>query len=529
MKNVKLLYILFISLFITACGGGDTGSDNTSNQSITTNTTPQYSPSAITGYGIEPTVVYTETSNNVYYLDANTGDDVNGDGTSTDPWETLNKIFGVMNSGDTIILRNGNYGRFSQNNANNRTDWITFKADSGHAPVIAGIEMLNSSLRDTYLRFDNIKFSVGVTDAAFGINVSNVRHLEVRNSSISNFNHKYETGTAVRLVNSENILIYYCDISNVNRGFTASDSRNVTLSRNHIHGLSGGSGFQYAGGNDNFIIEKNNVYDSNFETNDLDPNSPYTTSNPGGHPHASAISIRSNDVWIRGNIFHDIGSSSGIMFYNPDAAGGEVAYNNIIIENNLLYDIQNVYVIRMNLLGTSVIVRNNTFAGHLRDTTQATYRLRTAFIVQSLASGYDGSGLHVYNNIMIGSVNLPQMTQTANNIFWTYSLYDNVHSFLSTPPDLGTKIMTSQAADYPIDYFTNNFFTGIDAEIDFTGAHHQVLDYHLTVNSEAVYFGDVDTQSGYSLGSIDANGFIQDDGPVRDAEHNSIGAYQFTL
>lgn len=533
MKSVTLFFILFINLFLTACGGGDTSPDSTNTTTTgkqTIKLTPQYSPSAITGYGIEPTVAYTETANNVYYLDANTGDDVNGDGTSNTPWKTLNKIFTVMGSGDTIILRSGNYGRFSQNISNNRTDWITFKADTGHAPVIAGLSLVNSVLRNTYLRFDNIDFIVGGTNSIYGVSLTYVKHFEIRNSNISNYIHKYETDSGFRVKNSENILIYYCDISKASRSITVSDTHNLTFSRNHIHNLSGSSAINYGGGNGNFIIEKNNVYDSNFDTNDVDSNSPYIAGNISSFPHSSGVAIRSNDVWIRGNIFHDVGSSSGIMFYTPDAAGGETVYNNIVIENNLFYDIHNPSIIRMFNVGANIVLRNNTIVGHLRDdTTNANYRLRTAILVQSLASGYDGSGLLVYNNIMAGSVMLPQTAKTGNNIFWTYSLYDNAHSFLSIPPDLGTKIMTSQATDYPIGYFTNNFFTGIDAEIDFAGAHHQKLDYHLTVNSEAVYFGDVATQSSVSLGSINANGFIQDDGPVRDAEHNSVGAYQFTL
>lgn len=514
-------------MFVTSCGGG--GEAPTVITGSTKVTTPQYTPSAITGYGIEPTAAYTETATHVYYLDANNGNDVNGDGSSTAPWQTLNKIFGVMSSGDTIILRNGNYGRFSQNNANDRTDWITFKADTGHTPVIAGLSVVNSTLRDTYLRFDNIEFSVGGVDSIYVVTLTYVNNFEIRNSKISNYTHKYVTDSGFRVKNSENVLIYYCDISKASRSITVSDTKNMTFSRNHIHNLSGSSAINYGDGNSNFIIEKNNTYDSNFDTNDVDPNSPYIAGDTSSFPHSSGVAIRSNDVWIRGNIFHDVGSSSGIMFYGQDAAGGETAYNNIIIENNLFYDIHNTNIIRMNNLGTNVVVRNNTITGHLRDTTNANYRLNVAIVVHSLASGYDGSGLFIYNNIMLGIAMLPQTAKTANNIFWTYSLYDNAHKFLSTPPDVGSKIMTSQADDYPIDYFTNNFFIGVDAEVDFTGAHHQVLDYRLNVNSEAVYFGDVATQSRFSLGSINADGFIQDDGPVRDAEHNSVGAYQFTL
>lgn len=537
----NILLTLTFSIVLYGCGGGGEENGTTTNSNntapVSTYTPPelvpteQYTPTEsyplanITGYGIDPTIDYPVSAGNTYYLDVNSGDDLNGDGSSANPWQTLSQAISIMQSGDTFILRTGNYGNFSESNAATRTDWITFKAEAGHNPVIGNVGLTNSSIRDTYLRFDGIQFSVSGGGA--GVALNNVRNVEIRNSSVNNHNHKYETESVSTIRSSENILIYNNDLSRARRGIMAINSSNVTISRNKIYNLGGTSALHYAGGNTNFIIEKNNVFDSNFDTNDVDPDSPYIAGNTSSYPHSSGVAVRSNEVWIRGNIFHDIGSSSGIMFYIPDAAGGESAYSNIIIENNLFYDIHNGSVLRMYNAGTNIIVKNNTIVGHLRtDTTQGTYKLETALAVHSLATGYTGAGISVQNNIMLGRVAIPSAANTSNNIIWSFAYADSPHSFLSSAQDTGTKILTSSGSYYPISYLTNNFFAGIDAESDFAARHHQIRNFHLLAGSEAVSFADVNTQSNTSLGSLDANGFIRDDGPARDSTHHSVGAYE---
>lgn len=521
MSKKKIFLFLLILLTITNCNEAKQKNEDNTNSLSSGNSLPSSNFSfTVTGYGIDPTQAYSETLNNVYYLDANSGNDSTGGGTSGNPWRTLAKVQSIMASGDTIILGNGNYGQFVERNAEIRTDWITIKGAAGSTPVIASFIIRNSSLKDTYLRFDNIDVSYNRADSSVGIDLKYVKYFEIRNSTIRNNNHKYETDVAIRINYSENILIYYCELTKAMGGMTITNTKNVTISRNHIHELGGSTGIQYYTGNSNFIVEKNNIYDSNYDPSD--PNAP-------DDPHASGMSVRSSDVWIRQNIFHDIGTSSGIMFYDTGSEAVTVdAYNNIIIENNLFYDIPNTGIIRMYKLGADVYVINNTVIGHLRDISNANYKFWAAFTVSSFADGYDGSGLHVYNNIMLAQVILPQTAKTANNIFWSYSLKDDRYNFLTTPPDPGTKILTGERDNYPLDYITNNFFTdnNIDVESDFTKGHGLFFDFRLSALSDAINFGDPDTQSGNSLGSVDADGFIRDDGKTRDANSHSVGAYE---
>ena len=483
----------------------------------------QYPVGTITGYGVNPVDGYTETATNTYYLDAVSGNDTTGDGSTVLPYKTIAKILTVMGSGDTVILRDGNYGLFSQVNPAARTDWITFKADNGHVPVFSGLSLDNTVLTAVYLRFDGITFSA---TSLYGTVLDYAKYVEILNCKYNSATHKYDVDSAVNTNNSENILIYYCDMTEASRCITVSSTSNMTFSRNHGHGLSGSSGINYGGGNTNFIIEKNNVYDSNFDTWDVDPNSPYDPSDSSGHPHSSAVAIRSNDLWLRGNVFHDIGSSSGIYFYMPDVAGGEEIYSNIIIENNLAYDIQSPYVLFLNNIGTNIVIKNNTLVGHLRDdTTNATYKLRQAMVTPTLATGHDGSGLSIYNNIFVGVLTLPSPAVTANNIIWSYAL-SGTTTFLSTPPDANSVILTYQSGNYPIEYWTGNFFLGISVESDFSELHGLTYDFNLHADSEAVNLGDTVTQSGLSLGQIDALGFIQDDGVTRGVSNHCAGAYE---
>jgi hypothetical protein len=81
-----------------------------------------------TGYPIANYETYTLGGGNTYYLDAVNGND-NNNGT-TNPWQTLAKAQSVVTSGDNVILRSGNYGAFTENNAGGRTTWVTYRADT---------------------------------------------------------------------------------------------------------------------------------------------------------------------------------------------------------------------------------------------------------------------------------------------------------------------------------------------------------------------------------------------------------------
>ena len=96
-----------------------------------------------------------------YYLDAVYGDDsYDGlvpvwDGVHG-PWQTLAQAQSVVQDGDTVILRSGNYGDFLDD-ITVRTDWVIYRADSGHTPVFTSIRLGRwDGPYNKYLHFEDI-------------------------------------------------------------------------------------------------------------------------------------------------------------------------------------------------------------------------------------------------------------------------------------------------------------------------------------------------------------------------------------
>jgi hypothetical protein len=83
---------------------------------------------------------------------------------------------------------------------------------------------------------------------------------------------------------------------------------------------------------------------------------------------------------------------------------------------------------------------------------------------------------------------------------------------------------TTPAPNPPIGYFQNGFFTPTP---DFSYMNHKTLDYRLAAGSPGINFGDASNQPDTSLGTLDAKGFIQKNGIMRDANHHSAGAYEY--
>jgi len=192
-------------------------------------------------------------------------------------------------------------------------------------------------------------------------------------------------------------------------------------------------------------------------------------------------------------------------------------------------------------VGNNVVLRNNILVGRQRPNTQpGPQQYSQVFVLASVADGYDGSGLSVYNNIFVGLASFGTWfdnVQEGGNIYWSaLTTPNNVWVYL-TQGDLtnGSKVITSQNGTAP-DYFTSGFFNG---ELDFSWTeeviapypalprgHGKVIDYTYAAGSEAINFGDPDHQAPGSLGTLDASGFILDDGAARDTSLHSAGCYE---
>ncbi|MBW2458947.1 MAG: hypothetical protein JRI68_30895, partial [Deltaproteobacteria bacterium] len=86
-----------------------------------------------------------------FYLDAVDGLDSN-DGSTDQPWQTLAHAQATLQDGDGVLLRDGDYGAF-EHDGTVHGDWVTYRADDGHSPVLTTISVDNTDPADAYLRF----------------------------------------------------------------------------------------------------------------------------------------------------------------------------------------------------------------------------------------------------------------------------------------------------------------------------------------------------------------------------------------
>ena len=299
-----------------------------------------------------------------------------------------------------------------------------------------------------------------------------------------------------------------------------------------------------------------------------EPFCPYNQRDNVDYHQSSAINVRARpvndnsggpswDEWVlRQNVVHSVtktggndrsGSSQGLYFY--DFCG---YYDAVTVESN--WFLPNPGAFRFENLRASearpVVFRNNTWSGSRGSGTNPGIRTHVVAwwsgspVTKLHSTAADASYIYFQNNIVRGQfggtfITLATLTG-GNNLYWCPS---------SSQYQPGWKTATDISAVWqdPDDdlrgnpnFFDSIGFTGTTD--DYTYATHgipdffenaAISDFRLAGNS--VYMGawidpethgDPDTDSSYSLGSFDADGFIQDDGTARDADHHSVGAYE---
>ena len=490
-----------------------------------------------------------------YYLDAVNGSDSN-DGSSDQPWQTLGHARATLQDGDGVLLRDGDYGGFEHDGAGHG-DWVTYRADEGHSPVLTTISVDNTDSAEAYLRFcgltvehpepdpwppdDGMRHTVGRL-----AHIDQAHHVELIGCTMRGINKFLSEG--VRLEDSDHVTIAQCDISTTRSGVHATGCNDFVLSYNHVHSMAEGSGIRFQGDVTGTVIQGNHVHGQHG-----DPSEPYFPSQDQNEWHpGSGISIRISNAVIRNNIIHD-GFSQGMMFY-VDGQPDEL-YENMLVENNLFYDTGRVALYQC---GTNIVVRNNTFVSEVRVEGTDKYDILQrysggAYLMMNFAAGYDGSGITVVNNLFVGRWSLPDPAAPYledYNIFWLrevdgsflpggkgehtrmavwrddaepYTLHGNPNFF----EDMG---FTGETPDYSVSqdgvqpcFVDPGLYTGETGDYQDAG---QQWDYDLAPGSPAIHTADPSQQPADSLGSVDANGFIQTDGPARDADHHSVGAYE---
>ncbi|MFZ2303932.1 MAG: right-handed parallel beta-helix repeat-containing protein, partial [Minisyncoccia bacterium] len=495
-----------------------------------------------------------------YYVDATAGSDANNGLTSGTAWKSLSKALSSAPAGSIVFVAGGDYGALQETVPVGRTSYLTIRATPGASPRLSKINIDYVAKSPAFLRVVGFTIKNYDYDPNNGqlVNIADATDIELLNNTISSDSTRGSgyaiasltpgnpsTIDGIGMNNTERVTIKSNCVSGVLRGIQLAGSTNISLFRNYISPQAG-TGIQYLSNNVNVLIEDNHIRGMIFTpycnfvatpyvlancdpaTTPLDPNAILD-------PHASVISIRSNDVTIRNNIMHGMGSSSGIMFYLPDAAGGRSDYSNITIEGNLLYDITNTSVLRFYGVADNLIVRNNMVVSQYSTGTCATgapisvtndarYLYSSALTVSSLATGKNGSGLSIANNVFVGASFMGGSLPTEkNNIFWSYSPSGAIFSASSLS---GTsKVVTSAYLGCGVHspYFDTGFFATTP---NFIPKHGLLYNYRLAPTSQAVGFGDTSSQLLRKLGAPDANNFFINSAGNRSATEHSAGPYE---
>lgn len=475
----------------------------------------------------DPEVAY-EITGTRYYVDPVGGDDANDGLTREQAWRTLDKALATLEAGDAALLRSGNHGALREREPSGRTGWVTFLADEGQAPVLTSIRVDYPERADAWLRFDGLRVEPEWVDpgadpqqpgansstynkSATPFSVENVAHVQLLRSRLTG-TLKYLTVQAAQVVDSEDVLISGVHAQRTDRGFFVSGSRSVTLARSQLHeGVS--SCIRIQPGNQDILVDSVHCHDFNWdEADDYCPRD-------GNNPHGSAVSIRSGGLIVRNSMFHD---TPGVMLYDGD--GGAVAsYSDVLIENNAIFDVNNVYPLRIYGQAENVVVRNNLLVGKFRltDTGENTpddrYRYGVALMHHTPAPGHDASGLFVHNNVIVGGAMLQPGANEHHNLIGSL----NIDGWQCEGGE-GTYVANCAYSGADPHYFEEGFFVG---PVDFHPGHNLIPDFRPAAGSPAINAGDASNQPERSLGGLE-DGFLLSTGPLRDEAHHSVGPYQ---
>jgi len=331
-----------------------------------------------------------------YYLSEINGLDTNT-GTRQLPWKTLAKAQSVVQQGDTVLLRNGNYGVFSSNVGSvKNTNWINYMAEIGQDAVRFERIVVTGTNADAYLNFENIDIHypawTGNTSFSFGNepNIADFTGVNFVNFKKCTFHgdNQYETGGAIQFnhvlfdwanATAEKLAVHdlkvdSCDIYNTPTGIRFS-GYNINILNNHIYHIHGTLIGQLAGGMGSttaitpvdsnscrfVLIENNHLNDQRMFPLEL-----HYAANTWGTTHSSVIGCRGADFIIRGNHIHDTYNPLIQLYGNEPLLHGKYDKANLLIENNIIYDHSGLQIIYNPgatveaSIGGPIIFRHNT-------------------------------------------------------------------------------------------------------------------------------------------------------------------------
>jgi len=425
-----------------------------------------------------------------YYLDANGGND-GWPGTSLLPWRSLAKAQAAAKFGDTILMRNGNYGPFVADRSffapYPESDdvplpagqlWVTYQAIPGqdHVDVDYIEYKFGGQLYTVAHAFKGINLTKPKGRCVFAWGVVGLLLEDITLSGTTNVDllataMSYHSTVELKGLNND-ITISGCEIQGGYRGIYADGvNNNVRISGCNIHN-TGVDKIMYASGT-NILIENCRLHGPPLLPNEHpDCIQFYTAADTYGP------SARATNITIRGNMMYDH-PSQGVW------TDGSYLVN-VVFENNLMYNLGNyewrVYSVHGGL------IRNNTIVGGAGRNT----------------------GIIVYGSDQNSNITV------VNNIFacpyWGSTAVMDYHDH---------NVFTDSSADSPGDEESNSYeFPSMEAAIAALFTDAASADYSLATGSKAIDFGDAGSNPG-----VDLAGAQRDSSPDAGCyEYGSAGA-----
>ena len=455
-----------------------------------------------------------------YYLDIDGGDDT-GAGSQGDPWQTIGRAlptYGgaetpVVTNGDTINMAEGNYGAFALYDWVG-SNWIIYASDPNEAYFTS---VIIDGYTDAWVELNGIKVVQGSdVDGVSILHTGTVRLIDLNVTGEAVWNEyvfEYGYGTLENEISTafdniaevaiylndnragapdgwsmDNIIVDGCETQYGKRGImmTGYVGEGWEIINNHVHHTAMSMvkidvtvAFRASSGT--VLIEGNHIHDlyQFYTGNDMS--------------HASGISIKACQLTVRNNIVHATGSTGGIAVY-PNGGIMDYGFQGLLIENNLIYDNFSNFAVRLWDMGEGdVVFRNNTIIGRHSNTSGTGRQWYETPLHTQVIDGGDGSGLEMYNNIVVGVIligdGLSDYTEDYN---YFYAANDqNINSYVSQLDGANTVILTTsystEDTTFESDFFVSPYW--INHQND---PHRQNLNdsFLLLVTAEAVDFGD---------------------------------------
>jgi hypothetical protein len=369
---------------------------------------------------------------------ATTGNDA-ADGSLDHPWQTLQHAANVVNPGDTVVVRAGNYIGMYLDRDGTATGRITFKADPGvtinqrNATTPDGINLEGAD----YITIDGFNV-VGMPRT--GIRAVTDHDVILRN------NHLDQNGSWGILTGfSDDILIEnnVASRSVAQHGIYVSNSgdrpiiRNNTIWGNHDAGIhmNGDASMGGDGIISGALVEGNVIYDNGL----------------GGGSGINCDGVQNST--IRNNLIYNE-HASGISLYRIDGGGGSTG--NVVVNNTVIVASDGRWDLNISGGSTGNTVRNNIFYDN------HSFRGSLTISGDSLAAFTSDYNV-VMNRFSKDDGNTVQtLTQ------WQTSTGQDIHSLFATPSQLFVNAAMNDyhlsSTSLAVDKGTSQFAPAIDFE-----------------------------------------------------------------